>query len=694
MKNLGRGFAGAFLLMAACSAWAGPPQDTSADKVIDDFEGKLEWRAQPQNNVSVKLDQPQALGHSGQASLLVTATSGAIGEKGRNAFRLVRDLPKDVNCEGFEGVQLWLKTVAGAGDLRLCLHMPGGVRYRYDLQINPADEGDWKFFRIPFDEFAWDFESAKTTIPKADPKAIIGLSLWRQMWRPSAMATKAPKADAKTVFYADDVALYKQKPPYNGPTIGLRSSAGKAIVRPGADLRILGRITKPKDAKDYSLDLKLRDYFGKALLEKTLPVTPDAKGEFAFEVPARQSPYCQVAAILSQAGKVIYTEDYAVATIPELSPSQKAVTGGDSPFGMWVGGLAFAMEQGVRWYRGYCEPWQFEPDQAGGCRYVGKGTFPPAKMPYEGATPIYFFRGMSKWLSSRPDRVDYQKFPPKDWNEYARFVTWYVGKMKQHVKHWEVWNEPVPYAYWMGTIEEMVRLHEVTYKAVKAADPDAIVLGPCPYSFLFDFLDRFFQLGGGRWIDAVVIHAYTVGAPEPGELDINLQKVREMAMKYIGARHLYITELGWDASRVGQTAQAQYLVRSHVLAMEAGVKALIWHMYWDYVGVGSAGYAIVNHNQTPRPALVAYCTLMRMLTGTRFSRRLSEFKDPVRAYEFVGEGRKVIVAWCWIGAAKVRIPVAKEKVELVNIVGESHTVPAQNGAIEMSLDGNPVYLCE
>jgi len=172
--------------------------------------------------------------------------------------------------------------------------------------------------------------------------------------------------------------------------------------------------------------------------------------------------------------------------------------------------------------------------------------------------------------------------------------------------------------------------------------------------------------------------------------------VRELTAKHVGSRDLYITELGWNASRVGPTAQAQYLVRSHVLAMEAGVKALIWHMYWDYKGDGSGdlGYAILNHDQTPRPALVAYCTLMRMLTGTKFSRRFTGFEDPVRAYEFVGDGRKVTVAWCLKGAVKARIPVQAQRVELVNIVGESRTVTAQNGAVEVTLDENPIYFCE
>jgi len=73
---------------------------------------------------------------------------------------------------------------------------------------------------------------------------------------------------------------------------------------------------------------------------------------------------------------------------------------------------------------------------------------------------------------------------------------------------------------------------------------------------------------------------------------------------------------------------------------------------------------------------------------------LPEFKDPVRAYEFVGEGRKVTIAWCWRGATKVGIPVKAARVERINIAGDTMAVPARDGAVELDVDENPVYISE
>ena len=670
----------AIVVLLVGMASAGPPPDTSADRVLDDFESELNWKVQRQNDVTVELGLPQALGHTGQASLKAVVKAGPVGPKGRNAFRLTKRFAAPQDWSAFDGIQFWLKVAEGAGDMMLCIHKPRGLRYRTRIMVSTADEGQWKFFRVPFDTFRWDFESAKTTAPKLDPSVVTGVSLWRRM-----------PADGKVVFYLDDMALYKPKPPYRGPTISMRTNLKRALVRPGEDVQVLGTVSRLETRRTYRLSVSVSDFFGNALKRQTFDVRPDGKSTFHFNVPIAGAGYLLVHAELRSANTLIYTEDYGVGVIPDLSEEQRQAP---SLFGIWVGGVQFAIDHGARWYRTYCEPWRFEPDGRGGYRYIGKGSFPRKNMPFRFATPICYFRGMPKWLTSRPDRSDYKKFPPNDWAAYARFVTWYVNKMKHLIKHWEVWNEPVPYANWMGSFEQMVKLHEVTYKAVKAADPKAVVMGPCPYSFLFGFLEKFFQQGGGKYIDAVVIHAYTRDAPEPGNLDVNFKKVRELAAKYIGPKDLYVTELGWDAGRVGQTAQAQYLVRSYVMALEAGVKALIWHMYWDYKGVGSRGHAILNHNRTPRPALVAYCTAMRMLTGMKSTRRLVEFKDPVRVYEFRGLGRRLLVAWCWDGRKVVRLPVAAPMVSIVDIVGNERKVAVAEGAVTLGLDANPVYLIE
>ena len=66
--------------------------------------------------------------------------------------------------------------------------------------------------------------------------------------------------------------------------------------------------------------------------------------------------------------------------------------------------------------------------------------------------------------------------PPHDlWSNYVAQV---VGRYKDRVRAWEVWNEPNVPVFWTGTKEEYAALLAVTYDTIKRVDPSATVLGP------------------------------------------------------------------------------------------------------------------------------------------------------------------------------------------------------------------------
>lgn len=77
--------------------------------------------------------------------------------------------------------------------------------------------------------------------------------------------------------------------------------------------------------------------------------------------------------------------------------------------------------------------------------------------------------------------------PPKDLAKYAEIIRhivlhynkgWANG-FHYGIKYWEVWNEPdLGKIWWRGSPEEYYALYGVAAKAVKAADPQALVGGP------------------------------------------------------------------------------------------------------------------------------------------------------------------------------------------------------------------------
>jgi hypothetical protein len=76
--------------------------------------------------------------------------------------------------------------------------------------------------------------------------------------------------------------------------------------------------------------------------------------------------------------------------------------------------------------------------------------------------------------------------PPKDFDKFARIAAhvvkhynfgWANG-FHYGIRYWEVWNEPDMSLFWQGQPEQYFELYAKVAKAVKAADPAALVGGP------------------------------------------------------------------------------------------------------------------------------------------------------------------------------------------------------------------------
>ena len=122
------------------------------------------------------------------------------------------------------------------------------------------------------------------------------------------------------------------------------------------------------------------------------------------------------------------------------------------------------------------------------------------------------------WASPYPEKtdtnicvVDGTTYAPKDMNDFSRFVEAVVGRYKDRIALWEIWNEPsVPGGsiFWSDTPENYVKLLEAGYKAVKKVQHEGQVwiggLGPRdPYHV---FYNKILQLGAGNYFDVLSLH--------------------------------------------------------------------------------------------------------------------------------------------------------------------------------------------
>ncbi len=256
--------------------------------------------------------------------------------------------------------------------------------------------------------------------------------------------------------------------------------------------------------------------------------------------------------------------------------------------------------------------------------------------------------------------------PPDDYNEYANFLNELLTRYEGKVDAIEVWNEQNLDREWTTangvSPEDYVRFLEVAYNAIKAQDPNIIVIsgalsptgGGDWVSWIDDFqwLDRALPAGLLNYADCVGVHhnGYNIGpdvafdqtgtTAEAGTaifrgpfdnphhswsfkttLDTYAEKIQVIDPN----KKLCVTEFGWASSEgydVYPTGfefaqdntlqeQADYIVQAFQQMRASGDVWLTFLFNFDFGNKGSGPtddpvpYSIVDTNGIPRPAFGA-----------------------------------------------------------------------------------------
>ncbi len=173
--------------------------------------------------------------------------------------------------------------------------------------------------------------------------------------------------------------------------------------------------------------------------------------------------------------------------------------------------------------------------------------------------------------------------PPDDFNDFYNFVYTVAERYRGKVNFIQIWNEPNLLNEWNWQTpnpRDFVTLQCLGYMAAKDANPDAVVLFPslaptdgldkrAPLSDL-EFLDRFYQEGGGDCFDILSAQAYGLGQP-PDEhryvrlrdtanwnwrrpIDTRTDVSRVVLLHEVMQRHddadkaIWIGEFGWNSA--------------------------------------------------------------------------------------------------------------------------------------------------
>ena len=672
----------ALVLSAVCAVI--PPRDGAFDErrdldaAVDTFETPEALFSfapcKPDFGAGMKATVRDGIQLEGTRSLLVEMPAEP-SFKGDFESRLAWRFAKPRDFSGMDGFTMSFYLMAPLGRVRIVMIEPDGTYYAALMPVDPSRLNEWQTVVVPA-EFKWFHEGARARkgVTTSDLGHISAMEI-RFKCRP----------EDGTAFGLDAIGFVRKREGYAGPVLSVdgtervqylnfpdEMTSGRNYVnwREDRPFRFEARMKGGVADRDYDVDFwtlgwanGTTNHLGSAKLRKSTDSFTQT-----LEIPARGAGFWRCVAVLSADGKPVYRASRGYTMMRGLH-DEDAGPNSESIFGSWTGPIEIAQKLGVKRWRTFLWGTFVEFDAA---HRPVRGL---DRRPLPDMDTTLCFTYMPKWLSSNPTASDGRKYPPTDYRAYEGYIAEAVATNRSNgYRRYQVWNEPVPYANWRGTVADLVKLAEATARGIRRSQPDAEFIAPCGYSFLPDFLEEFLRLGGTNFIDGVDIHTYTPGPPDVHFVN-GLKGTRALMKKYgIADKPLYITEMGYSTPTFCEEDIAAFMVRCYLYAWEDGVKFVIWHdvrCWKDY----PPDYEMMSWDLTPRAHFTAYGVMTRELEGARLVRRL---EMPVATQVGFGFNRRGIVTLVLWDRELAR--GAKGEVYRV-------TVPAGGTAMLVTLDG-------
>jgi hypothetical protein len=299
---------------------------------------------------------------------------------------------------------------------------------------------------------------------------------------------------------------------------------------------------------------------------------------------------------------------------------------------------------------------------------------------------------------------------PRRPESIAAFARWAAAAAQRYAGRkvlWEIWNEPNGH-FWppAPNVTNYTALALATAAAIRALDPDAVVLAPATSGFPWDFLDAFLGSGVLAHLGGVTVHPYRPSSQPPETVGPDYVRLRALLDRHAPADRkgkipVLSGEWGYPTHTGGVSleTQAAFVARQQLVNLLHGVPLSIWYD-WKNDGDDPAerehNFGLVRPNLQPKPAYHALRTLTRELARHRFALRYDTGRDADFALVFTNAaGGAKLAAWT-LGAPReisLRLSIRTNgALSLVSGLGATQTVRVRDGAFVLQLTGLPQYL--
>jgi hypothetical protein len=219
-------------------------------------------------------------------------------------------------------------------------------------------------------------------------------------------------------------------------------------------------------------------------------------------------------------------------------------------------------------------------------------------------------------------------YPPYDDETFVRYATTVIGRYKDKVKYWEVWNEPDSKIYWIpqDDMRRYTALLKKVYVAAKKVDPSCkIVLGGMTNDGYYA-IKNVYRQGGKDYFDVANIHPFAnpLRPDAISQVMAIYRNVRkEMDKNGDGDKKVWFTEIGapgvkkpgqdnswWEGRSPTEEEQAQWVgeVYGQLTRLE-DVEKIFWAFFRDNLDHFENGvdfFGLVRWDYTRKPGFSIY----------------------------------------------------------------------------------------
>jgi hypothetical protein len=340
-----------------------------------------------------------------------------------------------------------------------------------------------------------------------------------------------------------------------------------------------------------------------------------------------------------------------------------------------------------------------------------------ANLKKAGLRPLPHLFGTPEWASTYKsgmpaggDGATFETYPPKksSLEDWGQFVYRFVERYRDDLTYLRIWNE-FDSLYWMGDVNDFAELLKVAYQQAHLAKPDIKIVidtalaKTCQYEMLY-------RHGAGKYFDVISIHNYQLEKPLPPELTTFTQDY-DAILSWRNERcpgcPVWDSEFCWLSERWsdnsgwlghGELAQAQYLIRGHILGLSRGLEKMIWFPAYSWSRSENGKHyqhsgGLLRENMSPRPAYAVYQRMATLLDKAKFSRKLDLSSSSQYGFEFGMNSGFVTVLWSIDENSEwVTLRTSQKTLRKISMTGEESSVETEQGCFSLRLTASPVYI--